>query len=103
MHRIRVIRRLDFTKQPRIDATYDEDAKILKAIQRRRGDQAAMLLRAHMASSQAEVREITLHQVHLSRLTGSGAEEALNKSSCCMRSAKLGRSVALNFLSIVDD
>ena len=81
--RIRVIRRLDFTKQPRIDATYDEDAKILKAIQRRRGEQAAMLLRAHIASSQAEVRKITLHQVHqarLARLAGSGAEEALNKS-----------------------
>ena len=29
--RIRIIRRLDFTKQPRIDATYDEHAKILKA------------------------------------------------------------------------
>ena len=44
--RIRIIRRLDFTKQARIDATYDEHAKILKAIQRKRGDQAAMLLRA---------------------------------------------------------
>ncbi|WP_332750345.1 GntR family transcriptional regulator, partial [Hydrogenophaga sp.] len=29
--RIRIIRRLDFIKQPRIDATYDEHAKILKA------------------------------------------------------------------------
>jgi DNA-binding GntR family transcriptional regulator len=65
--RIRIIRRLDFTKQARIDATYDEHAKILKAIQRRRGDQAAMLLRAHIETSQAEVRKITLHQVHLAR------------------------------------
>ena len=68
--RIRVIRRLDFTKQPRIDATYDEHAKILKAIQRKRGDQAAMLLRAHIATSQAEVRKITLHQVHQARRLG---------------------------------
>ena len=65
--RIRVIRRLDFTKQLRIDATYDEHTKILQAIQHKRGDQAALLLRAHIQSSQAEVRKITLHQVHLAR------------------------------------
>jgi DNA-binding GntR family transcriptional regulator len=65
--RIRIIRRLDFTKQMRIDATYDEHAKILKAVQRKRADQAAMLLRAHIETSQAEVRKITLHQVHLAR------------------------------------
>ena len=65
--RIRIIRRLDFTKQMRIDATYEEHAKILKAVQRKRGDQAAMLLRAHIETSQAEVRKITLHQVHMAR------------------------------------
>ena len=65
--RIRIIRRLDFTKQARIDATYEEHAKILKAIQRKRGDQAAMLLRAHIETSQTEVRKITLHQVHMAR------------------------------------
>jgi DNA-binding GntR family transcriptional regulator len=68
--RIRIIRRLDFTKQARIDATYEEHAKILKAVQRRRGDPAAMLLRAHIEASQAEVRKITLHQVHLARMGG---------------------------------
>ena len=69
--RIRIIRRLDFTKQARIDATYDEHAKILRAIQRKRGEQAALLLRAHIATSQAEVRKITLHQVHLARQGGA--------------------------------
>jgi hypothetical protein len=42
--RIRIIRRLDFTKQARIDATYDEHAKILKrraAQARRPGRHAA--------------------------------------------------------------
>jgi DNA-binding GntR family transcriptional regulator len=68
--RIRIIRRLDFTKQARIDATYDEHAKILQAIQHKRGDQAAMLLRAHIEISQAEVRKITLHQVHMARQGG---------------------------------
>jgi DNA-binding GntR family transcriptional regulator len=65
--RIRIIRRLDFTKQARIDATYDEHAKILKAIQRKRADQASMMLRAHSETSQSEVRKITLHQVFMAR------------------------------------
>ena len=65
--RIRIIRRLDFTKQARIDATYEEHAKILKAIQRKRSDQAALLLRTHIETSQAEVRKITLHQVFMAR------------------------------------
>ncbi len=65
--RIRIIRRLDFTKPARIDATYEEHAKILRAIQRKRSDPAVMLLRAHIQTSQAEVRKITLHQVHLAR------------------------------------
>ncbi len=68
--RIRIIRRLDFTKQARIDATYDEHGKILRAIQRKRSDQAALMLRAHIQTSQAEVRKITLHQVHLARHQG---------------------------------
>jgi DNA-binding GntR family transcriptional regulator len=65
--RIRIIRRLDFTKQARIDATYDEHGQILAAIRAKRGEQAAMLLRAHIETSQAEVRKITLHQVHMAR------------------------------------
>ena len=69
--RIRIIRRLDFTKQARIDATYDEHGKILKAIQRKRGEEAALLLRAHIETSQAEVRKITLHQVHMARQGGA--------------------------------
>lgn len=69
--RIRMIRRLDFTKAPRIAATYDEHARILEAVQRGRGEEAARLLRAHIETSQAEVRKITLHQVHLAR-AGAG-------------------------------
>jgi DNA-binding GntR family transcriptional regulator len=65
--RIRIVRRLDFTQQPRIAETYDEHAKVLEAVRHRRGDQAAMLLAAHIATSQTEVRKITLHQVYLAR------------------------------------
>jgi DNA-binding GntR family transcriptional regulator len=67
--RIRIIRRLDFTKQARIEATYEEHAKILKAVQRKRGDQATLLLRTHIETSQAEVRKITLHEVFMARQT----------------------------------
>ena len=74
--RIRVIRRLDFTQPSRITATYDEHSKILRAIQRKRGDQAVLLLRAHIEASQAEVRKITLHQVHLARQLGTHAESS---------------------------
>jgi DNA-binding GntR family transcriptional regulator len=71
--RIRVIRRLDFTQPLRITATYEEHGKILSAIQKKRGDQAALLLRSHIQASQAEVRKITLHQVHLARQLGAQA------------------------------
>ncbi|WP_085317892.1 GntR family transcriptional regulator [Derxia lacustris] len=62
--RIRIIRRLDFGYAQRIAATYDEHAAILRALLRRRGDQAALLIRAHIRQSQAEVRKITLHRLH---------------------------------------
>ncbi|MFW5330228.1 GntR family transcriptional regulator [Hydrogenophaga sp. ZJX-1] len=65
--RIRIIRRLDFLKQVRIDATYDEHAKILRAIIARKGDRADLLLRAHIQASQVEVRKITLHQVFMAQ------------------------------------
>ena len=65
--RIRVIRRLDFTQDNRIDATYTEHAKILQAIQAQRADQATLLLKSHIQTSQSEVRKITLHQLYMAR------------------------------------
>jgi DNA-binding GntR family transcriptional regulator len=65
--RIRIIRRLDFTKPPRIDATYQEHAKILRAVVQRRADPAELLLRAHIEASKAEVRKITLHMMQEAR------------------------------------
>jgi DNA-binding GntR family transcriptional regulator len=65
--RIRIIRQLDFTQSLRIDATYEEHGKILKAIRAKRADQATLLLKAHIQSSQTEVRKITLHQVFMAR------------------------------------
>lgn len=66
--RIRIIRRLDFTKQPRIDHTYEEHGKILRAVKAKRAEQAVLLLSAHIGTSQAEVRKITLHEMHMARV-----------------------------------
>ena len=65
--KIRVIRRLDFTRNPRIDATYEEHGKILRAIVQQRSDQARMLIKAHIETSQLEVKKITLHQLESAR------------------------------------
>lgn len=45
---------------------------MLWAVQRKRGDQAAMLPRAHVQTNQSEVGKITLHQARLARLGGRG-------------------------------
>ena len=65
--RIRIIRRLDFTQARRIDSTYEEHAQILRHILARRRNQAEILLRAHIETSKAEVRKITLHMLHQAR------------------------------------
>lgn len=65
--RIRIIRRLDFTQAYRVEKTYDEHAQILRAVIRRRADEANRLLRSHIGSSKAEVRKITLHRLYTAR------------------------------------
>ena len=65
--KIRIIRRLDFLKDNRIAATYDEHAKILRLILRRKSTEAAILLRSHITQSKSEVRKITLHMLHEAR------------------------------------
>jgi DNA-binding GntR family transcriptional regulator len=65
--RIRVVRRLDFTQAYRIDKTYEEHAQILRAVIRRRADEAVRLLRTHIEASKAEVRKITLHRLYTAR------------------------------------
>lgn len=67
IQRIRIIRRLDFTQGERVEMTYEEHARILRAILRRRSDQAALLLKAHIEASKSEVRKITLHKLFMAR------------------------------------
>lgn len=65
--KIRIIRRLDFTQEPRIAATYEEHGRILRAILQRRTEQAQQLLKTHIEISKKEVRKITLHRLHVAR------------------------------------
>ena len=65
--RIRIVRRLDFTRADRIEATYAEHAKILRAVIQRKADQAQLLLKTHIEQSKAEVRKITLHTLQAAR------------------------------------
>ena len=71
--RIRVVRRLDFTRPDRVDATYSEHSKILRAIIQRKGDQGKLMLRSHIEQSKAEVRKITLHTLHEARMRSTSS------------------------------
>lgn len=62
--KIRIIRRLDFTKPPRVEATYEEHALILRAVLDCKTNEASQLVRQHIEQSRAEVRKITLHMLH---------------------------------------
>ena len=66
--RIRIVRRLDFTHPERIVYTYVEHGEILRAILARRAARAIELLRGHIDASKAEVRNISLHRLHLAHL-----------------------------------
>ncbi len=65
--RIRLLRRLDFTEEGRITATYEEHAQILRAVLQQRGDRAVQLLRNHIETSKAEVKKISLHKLYSAR------------------------------------
>jgi DNA-binding FadR family transcriptional regulator len=63
--RIRIIRRLDFLAPARLTTTYEEHGKLLRAILARKESDAILYLRAHIESSKAEIRHITLHKLAL--------------------------------------
>jgi len=62
--RLRIIRRIDFTKKNRVEATYNEHAKILRTIIERRAEDAKSYLKNHIEESKAEVRKITIHMLY---------------------------------------
>jgi DNA-binding GntR family transcriptional regulator len=65
--KIRIVRRLDFTKEHRIDATYTEHGLIVKALEARRSEETQRLLSAHIEQSKIEVRKITLDMLYRAR------------------------------------
>lgn len=77
--KIRIVRRLDFTQSPRLEATYQEHARILRAIVQRKTDQAQLLLRSHIETSKTEVRKITLHMLYEARERVNASATAAKK------------------------
>lgn len=65
--RLRIVRRIDFTRHDRIDATYQEHAQILRTILQCRTEAAQNQLEAHINVSKAEVRKITLHMLFMAQ------------------------------------
>lgn len=66
--RIRIVRRLDFTHPERVVYTYLEHGQILRAVLARRSARAVQLLKNHIEASKNEVRNISLHRLHLAHL-----------------------------------
>jgi DNA-binding GntR family transcriptional regulator len=62
--RIRIVRRLDFTKASRIHETYHEHGMVLRSILASRPSEAVRLLKAHIEQSKIEVRKITLSMLY---------------------------------------
>ncbi len=65
--RIRIVRRLEFTREDRIATTYAEHARILQALLARDAAQARALLQAHISVSRDEVKKITVHTLQAAR------------------------------------
>jgi DNA-binding FadR family transcriptional regulator len=79
--RIRIVRQLDFTQPARIEKTYEEHAQILRAILRRRPEEANRLMKTHIAASGAEVRKITLHRLYAARSEAPPFPEDANRNA----------------------
>ena len=65
--RIRVVRRLEFTRNYRIEAAYEEHALILQTLLQRDTATTKALLQKHIAVSRDEVKKITLHTLQAAR------------------------------------
>jgi DNA-binding GntR family transcriptional regulator len=65
--RIRIIRRLEFTKPPRITKTYEEHAAIVERLREGEIKAAQDIMVRHIQESQSEVKAITLHMLQAAR------------------------------------
>lgn len=83
--RIRIVRRLDFIKPARVDATYEEHAAILRRLAERQAEPAQRLLETHIKASRDAVRQITLHGLYEARdamRTGMGSSASIPPLIC---------------------
>jgi len=78
--RLRIIRRLDFTRNDRVNATYVEHAQILDAIRRGDAQTAADDLARHIRISQKAVKEITMERIREAAQRHRQAENATEGS-----------------------
>ena len=76
--RIRLIRRLDFIKSQRIEATYKEHAAVLNAIQSKRKSEAQRLIKAHISQSKIEARKITLDELYKAKIRATSLQKIYN-------------------------
>jgi DNA-binding GntR family transcriptional regulator len=67
MAKIRIMRRLDFTKSSRITATYEEHSSMLKALAQREFDSVVDQLAVHIEGSRAQARRITMLRLQNAR------------------------------------
>jgi DNA-binding GntR family transcriptional regulator len=67
--RIRIVRRLDFTKPARIRATFEEHSSILRSLRQRSFEDAGDRLSLHIQLSQVAARKITLYRLQSARQT----------------------------------
>jgi DNA-binding GntR family transcriptional regulator len=65
--KIRIMRRLDFTKSSRITATYEEHSSMLKALAHREFDSVVDQLAVHIEGSRAQARRITMLRLQNAR------------------------------------
>jgi hypothetical protein len=89
--KIRGIRRLGFLKQKRIDATYEEHAKILKLILGHRASEACVMVRAHVVQNRMEVRKITIHMLHEAREAALSLRNPAKNAALSRRRTKSDR------------
>jgi len=71
IERIRINRRLDFTR-PTASRPPTSSTPRCRAVMQKKADQAQLLLKAHIEQSKAEVRKITLHTLHAARERAGG-------------------------------
>jgi len=65
--RIRIIRRVDFISERRIEKTYEEHGSILQALLAQDFAQAEDLIRRHIDTSRDEIRKITVYNMSVRR------------------------------------